>query len=47
MTTEEITRLNELKGTLATCPDGSAMHVMGTAMLEEFLALLIKEKENA
>lgn len=46
MTTEEITRLNELKETIQNCPEGCAMSVVGLPALEEFLALLVKEKES-
>ncbi|MFT5890170.1 MAG: hypothetical protein ACI9Y7_000259 [Dokdonia sp.] len=46
MTTEETTRLNELKATLQNCPEGCAVEVLGLPTLEEFLALLIKEEEN-
>ncbi len=46
MTTEEITRLSELKTAVQTCPEGCAMQVLGVPMLEEFLALLIKEEES-
>ena len=47
MTTEEITRLNELKATMHICPEGCALQVMGMPMLEEFLDLLIKKEESA
>jgi len=46
MTPEEITRLQEIKGAIHNCPDGCAIQVLGLPMLEEFLTLLIKEKEN-
>jgi len=46
MTTEEITRLEEIKAAIHNCPDGCAIKVLGLSMLEEFLALSIKEKEN-
>ncbi len=47
MTQEEIIRLNELKATLQSCPEGCAIEVLGVPVLEEFLALLIKEEKGA
>lgn len=46
MTIEETTRLKELKETIQNCPEGCAMNVVGLPALEEFLALLVKEKES-
>ncbi|MEP0263792.1 hypothetical protein [Dokdonia sp.] len=46
MTTEEITRLEELKIAIQICPDGCAIPILGIPVLEEFIALLIKEKEE-
>jgi hypothetical protein len=46
MTTEETTRLNELKATVQSCPEGCALEVLGWPVLEDFLALLIKEEKN-
>jgi hypothetical protein len=44
MTTEEITRLEELKTATQNCPDGCAIPILGMPALEEFIALLIKEQ---
>ncbi|WP_299767976.1 hypothetical protein [uncultured Dokdonia sp.] len=46
MTPEEITRLQEIKTAIHSCPDGCAIQVLGVPMLEEFLTLSIKEKDN-
>lgn len=47
MTTEEIARLQEIKATIQGCPAGCAIEVLGLPILEEFLALLIKEEDIA
>ncbi|GGG28931.1 hypothetical protein GCM10011344_32220 [Dokdonia pacifica] len=46
MTPEEITRLQELKTAIHNCPEGFAMQLLGMPVLEEFLALSVKEKES-
>ncbi len=46
MTTEETIRLNELKAAVQNCPEGCTVEVLGLPVLEEFLALLIKEEKD-
>lgn len=46
MTTEETARLQELKATIQGCPEGCTIEILGVPVLEEFLALLIKEEDS-
>lgn len=43
MTENERTRLEELKEMVWNCPEGCAIPLLGLPILEEFLALLMKE----